>query len=86
MTDFKNFITHNHSKDVFYSSYEDKYIVMDNLDEKAEPIIQAHESLYNHDYFIIIVALRGTLRLVVGGTQIDMRANDMIAIKPCMSV
>ena len=86
MTDFKNFITNKHSIDGFYASFEDKYIVMDNLEEKSEPIIQACESLYNYDYFIIIVALRGTLRLVVGGTQIDMRANDMIAIKPCMSV
>ena len=86
MTDFKHFITNKHSKDGFYASFEDKYIAIDNLEEKTEPIIQAHESLYNYDYFIIIVALRGTLRLVVGGTQIDMRANDMIAIKPCMSV
>ena len=86
MTDFKKFITNKNSKDGFYSSFEDKYIAMDNLEEKAEPIIQAQESLYNYDYFIIIVALRGTLRLVVGGTQIEMRANDMIAIKPCMSV
>ncbi|MCH5176218.1 MAG: AraC family transcriptional regulator [Prevotellaceae bacterium] len=82
----KNFITNKHSKDVFASSFEDKYIIMDNLEEKAEPIIQSHESLYNYDYFIFIVALRGTLRLVIGGTPIDMRANDVIAIKPCMSV
>lgn len=86
MTDFKNFITNKHSKDAFYSSFEDKYIIMDNLEEKAEPIIQAHESQYNYDYFLFIVALRGTLRLVVGGMPIDMRANDVIAIKPCMSV
>ena len=85
MTDFKNFIT-KYSKDAFYSSFEDKYIIMDNLEEKSEPIILAQESRYNYDYFIFIVALRGTLRLVVGGTTIEMRANDVIAIKPCMSV
>lgn len=86
MTDFKEFITNKHSKEMFYSSFEDKYIIMDNLEEKAEPIIQAQEPLYNYDYFIIIAALRGTLRIVVGGTEIDMRANDVIVIKPCMSV
>lgn len=86
MSDFNHFITNKHSMDAFYSSYEDKYIIMDNLEEKSEPVIQAHESTYNYDYFIFIVVLRGTLRLVVGGTPIDMRANDVITIKPCMSV
>lgn len=71
---------------LYFSSFEGKYTIIDNLDEKGEPIVQAHPEMYNAEYVYVTVVLRGTLHMIVGGAEIEMKANDYLAVMPCMSV
>ena len=75
-------ITEKHSKAVFFASFEDKYMAMDNLEEKAEPIIHAREERYNAEYFYQILVLRGTLNIILNGNPLEIRMNEMVTIKP----
>ena len=59
---------------------------MDNLNEKENPIIHARDEVYNSEYVYVTVVLRGTLHLVVGGMEVDVKANDFLVVTPCMSV
>ncbi|MBO4673955.1 MAG: AraC family transcriptional regulator [Bacteroidaceae bacterium] len=80
---------HFTAKDVpyaYFSSYEGKYIIVDNLDEKAEPIIPPRPQVYNADYVYVTIVLRGTLHIIVGGTELEVKANEYLAVMPCMSV
>ena len=87
MTTLKgDLITEKDALGVFFSSYEGKYVIMDNIDEKNVPIIQAREEIYNADYMYVTVVLRGTLHIIVGGTELDVKANEYLAVMPCMSV
>ena len=87
MTTLKgDLITEKDALGVFFSSYEGKYVIMDNIDEKNIPIIQAREEIYNADYMYVTVVLRGTLHIIVGGTELDVKANEYLAVMPCMSV
>ena len=70
----------------FASSYEGKYLIMDNLDEKDDPIIRAHDEYYNTEYIYSIVVLRGVLHLTVAGTDINLKANEYLNITPCMGI
>lgn len=79
-------ITKEDAQNSFFSSYEGKYTIMDNLDEKGDPIIYARDEVYNSEYVYITVVLRGTLNLIIGGTPIEMKENDYLAVMPCMSV
>ena len=79
-------ITKEDAQGYFFSSYEGKYTIMDNLDEKGDPVIHAREEIYNTEYVYITVVLRGTLSLIIGGTPIEMKANEYLAVMPCMSV
>ena len=79
-------ITENHAQNAFFSSFEGKYNIMDNLDEKGEPFIRARKEIYNADYVYITVVVRGTLNIVVGGTYITLKANEYLVVMPCMSV
>ena len=69
---------------LYFSSFEGKYTIIDNLDEKGEPIVQAHPEMYNAEYVYVTVVLRGTLHMIVGGAEIEMKANDYLAVMPCM--
>ena len=79
-------ITKNDAQNVFFSSFEGKYTIMDNLDEKGEPIIHARKEVYNTEYVYVTVVLRGTLNMIIGGTRVEVKANEYIAVMPCMSV
>ena len=81
-----NLIIPSDVPNAFTSSFEGKYIIMDNLDEKSDPIIQEQEEVYNADYVYVTVVLRGTLRLTVGGNDIEVKANEYLAVTPCMSI
>lgn len=86
MTASHTFITQDQIKDMYYSSFEDKYIIMDNLEAKSEPIIHTCEEKYNSEYVYVVIVLRGTLHIAVGNTDIEVRANEYLAIMPCMKV
>ena len=79
-------ITKNDAQNVFFSSFEGKYTIMDNLDEKGDPIIHARKEVYNTEYVYVTVVLRGTLNMIIGGTRVEVKANEYIAVMPCMSV
>ena len=79
-------ITKNDAQNAFFSSFEGKYTIMDNLDEKGEPIIHARKEVYNAEYVYVTVVLRGTLNMIIGGTRVEVKANEYIAVMPCMSV
>lgn len=78
----QDLITEKHSKATFFSNFEEKYILMDNLDEKGEPIIHARPERYNANYFFDIMVLRGTLNLLIGETPVAVHGNEMLAIRP----
>ena len=86
MTIKGNIITKQDAQNAFFSSYEGKYTIMDNLNEKGDPIIHAREEVYNSEYVYITIVLRGTLNMVVGGTNIEVKANEYLAVMPCMSI
>lgn len=79
-------ITKKNAQNAYFSSFEGKYIIMDNLDEKSEPIIMERDEIYNADYVYVTMVLRGTLHLTVGGADLDVKANEFLAVMPCMSV
>jgi YesN/AraC family two-component response regulator len=79
-------ITENDAQNAFFSSFDGKYVIMDNLDEKGDPVIHAREEIYNAEYVYITYVLRGTLSMVVGGTDIEVKANEYLVVMPCMSV
>lgn len=71
---------------VYFSSFEDKYVIMDNLDGANDCVIKAREEIYNSEYVFVTVVTRGTLNIVVGGIEIQVKANEYLAVMPCMSV
>ena len=79
-------ITKADAQNAFFSSYEGKYTLMDNLDERGEPVIHARKEIYNSEYAYVTVVLRGTLHMIVSGTRIELKANDHLTVTPCMSV
>lgn len=86
MTIKGDIITRQDAQDAFFSSFEGKYNIMDNLDEKGNPIIHARKEIYNSEYVYVTIVLRGTLNMIVGGTNIEVKANEYLAVMPCMSV
>ena len=79
-------ITKDDVQNCFFSTYDGKYVIMDNLDKKTDPTIHAREEIYNSEYVFVTVVLRGTLRLVVGGVEVAVKSNEVIAVMPCMTI
>lgn len=79
-------ITRDDAQNAFFSSFEGKYTIMDNLDEKGDPIIYARKEVYNAEYIYVTVVVRGTLNIIIGGTSLEVKANEYLAVMPCMSV
>lgn len=73
-------------QDAYFDTFEGKYNIMDNLDRKNDPTVHARPEIYNSEYVYVTVVLRGTLRLVVGGVEIQVKQNEMIAIMPCLGI
>ncbi|MDO5483053.1 MAG: helix-turn-helix domain-containing protein [Bacteroidaceae bacterium] len=70
----------------YNSSFEKKYCIYDNLDESEEPIIRPIDDVCNSEYVCIMVVVRGTLQLVLGGIDVMVKANDFLLITPCVKV
>lgn len=66
----------------FYASFEDKYIIVDNLDCKTEPMVRARQSIYNTMFTYITYVVRGTLNINVNGELLEIQANEYILITP----
>ncbi|MBQ0023131.1 MAG: AraC family transcriptional regulator [Prevotellaceae bacterium] len=79
-------ITADDAKGVYFSSFEGKYIIMDNLDNQGTPHIDAREEIYNSEYVFVTVVVKGTLRIIAGGTELLIKENGYLAIMPCMSI
>lgn len=79
-------ITKEQAPNMYFSSYEGKYNIMDNLDEKSNPLILARDEVYNSEYVFVTIVLRGTLHIIIGGTELEVKANEYLAVTPCMSV
>ncbi|MBR0046615.1 MAG: AraC family transcriptional regulator [Bacteroidaceae bacterium] len=79
-------ITQVNAQNLFFSSYQGKYFIIDNLEEKGEPILHATDEMYNSEYVHITIVLRGTLHAVIGGTEIEVKANQYLVVMPCISV
>lgn len=74
------------TENVYFSSFQDKYAVMDNLDYSDNPYVPAQKEIYNSEYVWVVVVLRGCLHINAGGTDIDVRANDYFVSLPCMQL
>ena len=81
-----NLITKEQAPNMYFSSYEGKYNIMDNLDETSSPLILARDEIYNAEYIFVTIVLRGTLHIIIGGTEVEVKANEYLAITPCMSI
>lgn len=79
------FTTQDAGKD-FVSSYKDRYFIMDNLDEKGIPSLTHREEIFNTMYSYITIVVRGALHLRINGLDVEIKANELIHITPCMSV
>lgn len=78
--------TESTSSAVYKGSFENIYMVMDNLDEKSEPIVHAQKEQYNADFFYHFAVVRGTLSLVIDGTLVELHASEAIGITPCTNI
>lgn len=73
-------------KNAYFSSFEDKYIIMDNLDSRDMPYVDERPEIYNSEYVYVTVITKGTLNINVGGTDIIVNENEYLAVMPCMTV
>lgn len=69
----------------YFSSFEDKYIIFDNLDRKDEPTIK-QKNIPNNMYVYVIVVLHGTLNLMVNSTELHIRSNEYLTVMPCTNI
>lgn len=76
----------NESFDGYHSSFEKKYHIYDNLDGKGESTIFSVKEFNYSEHVYIVVVLRGSLNLVVGGTDVHMKSNDFLLVTPCLQI
>ncbi len=73
----------NFDNATYFSSFEGKYIIFDNLDTKAEPLIKARDVFQNSLYVYVIVVVQGTLNIRVNSTDLQIHSNEYLTIMPC---
>jgi AraC-like DNA-binding protein len=72
-----------YSRASYLSSFEDKYFIFDNLNQKSEPIIKQRDDYYNNLYVTVIVVLNGALNITVNSNDIHIHSNEYLTIMPC---
>lgn len=78
-------INEQDAKNAYFSSFEGKYNIMDNLDNTEEtPLVEEKPETYNTEYVYVTFVLKGSLKLIVGGNEIEVKENENIAIMPGM--
>lgn len=70
----------------FSAGCKGHFFIMDNLEEKGLPTIEHKAEIYNSVYSYTTVVVRGTLHMRINGYDIDVKADEIITITPCMSV
>lgn len=80
-----NFKLENAGRD-FAATCKERYFIMDNLNEKSIPIVEHHDEIFNTMYSYTTIVVRGTLHMRINGLEVDIKADEMITITPCMSV
>ncbi len=69
----------------YFSSFQGKYIIFDNLSVTTEPVINARGIFNNSLYVYVIVVIKGTLNIRVNSTDLQIRSNEYLTIMPCTS-
>ena len=85
MEQFEAILNKDHTKELYVSSFEGKYTIIDNLD-KADNRVYHKDSFYNFDYVYLTVVLNGTLNIKVGNTMLEVGANQYVTIMPCNQI
>jgi len=85
MEQIEEILNQKTNPEVYISSFEGKYTIIDNLD-KTENIVHHKDSFYNLDYVYLTVVLKGTLNMKVGNTQVEVNANEYITVMPCNQI
>jgi len=67
----------------YYSSFEDKYVIFDNLDIKSKPFIEDKGEIINNLYVCVIVVLNGTLNITINSIDVQIHSNEYLTIMPC---
>ncbi len=67
----------------YFSSFQGKYIIFDNLTVKTDPFIKAREIFKNNIYVYVIGVIQGTLNIKVNSTNLKIHANEYLSIMPC---
>lgn len=70
----------------FFSSYKGKYILLDNLDEKYSTKIDARPNVFNTHYVVVYLVTEGELKTRISGIEVTLKANEYLALMPCMSI
>ncbi len=63
-------------------SFKDRYILMDNIETRSEPIVYTYAEIYNPSYTCMIVVTHGTLHMVVNNKLVEVRSNEVFIITP----
>ena len=66
-------------------SFQDKYMILDNLDVKTEPSIMTYSEIYDNDRSFMFVVLYGTLHMAINNKLVELKSNDVILITPFVS-
>lgn len=66
-------------------SFQDKYMILDNLDVKTEPSIATYSEIYDNDHSFMFVVLYGTLHMAINNKLVEVKSNDVILITPYVS-
>lgn len=69
----------------FYS-LDDKFICMDNLEQKNQPTIAARPEIFNSNYHFITIVLQGSLNLRLNSIDMKVKANEYIEVMPCTRI
>lgn len=73
-------------KGMNYASYNDKFICIDNFNQKDEPKIASHPMIYNSKYNCRVTVMQGCLHLKINGAEVKVKSNDHLLITPCTQV
>ncbi|MBQ9641559.1 MAG: AraC family transcriptional regulator [Bacteroidaceae bacterium] len=80
----EDILKETHFKNANFKSFKDKYIILDNIETKEEPVVHAVDEIHNTRYTIVIVVLRGTMHTIINDKFIEIKSNDYLIVMPFM--
>ena len=69
-------------KGVHLRSYKDRYVILDNLEVRGEPLLYSYSEIYNTDFTYIVAVAHGTLHLVLNNKLLEVKSNDILIVPP----